>query len=610
MSRNNSNEIEEIKNRLDIVEVIGSYIRLIKAGRNYKALCPFHQEKTPSFIVSPEKQIWHCFGCQRGGDIFTFVMEIEHLNFYEALKVLARRAGVELKKENPQKRTQRQKFLTINEIATQFFETQLWKSNSGQSVLSYLRKRGLSDETIKKWRIGWAPDDWRSLSNFLKKKYSADDLIQIGLSIAQKNNPQEIYDRFRSRVIFPIFSLNNQPIAFSGRILGKDESQAKYINTPETILYQKGHQLMGLNFANRAIREKDFCILVEGNLDVILSHQSGHENTVAPCGTGFTVDQAKIIFRYTDNLALALDSDDAGQRAALRATEIALGQKFNVSVIQIKEKDPADLILENPVDWDESVKNKISAIDFYFGKIIKDPPETIVEKKKIIEKILPVIKIIADPVEKEEWIKKLSQKIDIREGIIRQELNKMTARENNYQSTAPKPDNQTQNNATKTVNNKIEARLLLLLFLGKENKLDIYSKIEKIKEEYLSNQIILKIFQLLRHSRNQDIKSIVSQAPPDLSPYLSQIIFKVDEMRGYSPELFNREIDDIIDRLEEKYIKKQIITLSQEIAQKEKYQPNGNNSFDQELNSKKIRLAHLISQQKQIQEKIFNQKYE
>ena len=610
MSRNNSNEIEEIKNRLDIVEVIGSYIRLIKAGRNYKALCPFHQEKTPSFIVSPEKQIWHCFGCQRGGDIFTFVMEIEHLNFYEALKVLARRAGVELKKENPQKRTQRQKFLTINEIATQFFETQLWKSNSGQSVLSYLRKRGLSDETIKKWRIGWAPDDWRSLSNFLKKKYSADDLIQIGLSIAQKNNPQEIYDRFRSRVIFPIFSLNNQPIAFSGRILGKDESQAKYINTPETILYQKGHQLMGLNFANRAIREKDFCILVEGNLDVILSHQSGHENTVAPCGTGFTVDQAKIIFRYTDNLALALDSDDAGQRAALRATEIALGQKFNVSVIQIKEKDPADLILENPVDWDESVKNKISAIDFYFGKIIKDPPETIVEKKKIIEKILPVIKIIADPIEKEEWVKRLSQKINIREGIIRQELNKMTARENNYQSTAPKPDNQTQNNAIKTVNNKIEARLLLLLFLGKENKLEIYSKIEKIKEEYLPNQIILKIFQLLRHSRNQDIKSIVSQAPPDLSPYLSQIIFKVDEMRGYSPELFNREIDDIIDRLEEKYIKKQIITLSQEIAQKEKYQPNGNNSFDQELNSKKIRLAHLISQQKQIQEKIFNQKYE
>ncbi|HHD92109.1 MAG TPA: DNA primase [Candidatus Portnoybacteria bacterium] len=606
-----SNEVEEIKNRLDIIEVIGGYIKLIKAGRNYKALCPFHQEKTPSFIVSPEKQIWHCFGCGRGGDIFTFVMEIEHLDFYETLKILARRAGIELKKENPQKKSQRQKFLSISEIATKFFETQLWKSNSGRKILNYLKKRGLDNETIKKWRIGWIPDDWQSLSNFLAQKYSIEDLIQVGLSIAKKNNPNEVYDRFRSRIIFPIFDLNNQPIAFSGRIFGKDESQAKYINTPETILYQKSYQLMGLNFANRVIREKNFCILVEGNLDVILSHQSGHENTVAPCGTGFTSEQAKIISRYTNNLAIAFDSDEAGQNATVRTIGLTLKQKFNVSVVQICKKDPADLILENPELWNKSVKNRTPAIDFYFQKIIKNQPETILEKKKIIEKILPLIQTITDPIEKDEWIKRLSQETDIRENIIHQELDRMKKKANIYYPTTQEFNHSNNKPPEKKIfKNRLEERLLLLLFWGNENKLDIYSKIEKIKEEYFFNSLNLKIFQIIKKFYNQDIKSIINQTPSELSPYLSQIVFDVDKIKNYSVKLFDQEFEDIIARLEEKFIKKKIIFLSQELAQLEKYQSLNNNSPNEEMKLKRIKLSELILQQKQIQEKIFNQKYE
>ena len=592
-----SNEIEEIKNRLDIVEVIGSYIRLSKTGRNYKALCPFHQEKTPSFIVSPEKQIWHCFGCGKGGDIFTFVMEIEHIDFYEALKTLAQRAGVELKKEPVEKKSRRQKFLAINELATEFFETQLWRSQDGQKALGYLKKRGLKNETIRKWRIGWAPNNWRALSDFLRKKYSVDDLIQVGLAISKSNRPTEIYDRFRSRIVFPIFNLDHQPVAFSGRIFNQDESQAKYINTPETILYQKGYQLMGLNFAHREIRQKDSCLLVEGNMDVIMAHQAGTENVVAPCGTGFTQGQAKIIHRYTENLIIAFDSDEAGQRATRRVIDLALEKGLNTFVVKISEKDPADLILENCQIWLKSVQERIPAIDFYFQSVITNSSLTIAGKKQIVKIILPTIKRISNQVEKAEWVKKLSQRININEKAIWQELKKI--KEPRELQRRQATSLYSVSNPSKFDEEPLERRVILLFIFVSENGLNARAKMEQIKEEYFTSPIYKKMFQFIKKTSGS--QSLINCFPPDLSSWVSRLLLEVDGLKNYSNKSLEEEVEDLIGRLKGKYLQREINLISQEINDLEKYQPKS-----VKINGKVELLSRLISQQKEIQERIFN----
>ena len=592
-----SNEIEEIKNRLDIVEVIGSYIRLSKAGRNYKALCPFHQEKTPSFIVSPEKQIWHCFGCGKGGDIFTFVMEIEHIDFYEALKTLAQRAGVELKKEPVEKKSRRQKFLAINELATEFFEAQLWRSQDGQKALGYLKKRGLEDGTIRKWRIGWAPNNWRALSDFLRKKYSVDDLVQVGLAISKSNRPTEIYDRFRSRIVFPIFNLDHQPVAFSGRIFNQDESQAKYINTPETILYQKGYQLMGLNFAHREIRQKDSCLLVEGNMDVIMAHQAGTENVVAPCGTGFTQGQAKIIHRYTENLIIAFDSDEAGQRATRRVIDLALEKGLNTFVVKISEKDPADLILENCQIWLKSVQERIPAIDFYFQSVITNSSLTIAGKKQIVKIILPTIKRISNQVEKAEWVKKLSQRININEKAIWQELKKI--KEPRELQRRQATSLYSVSNPSKFDEEPLERRVILLFIFVSENGLNARAKMEQIKEEYFTSPIYKKMFQFIKKTSGS--QSLINCFPPDLSSWVSRLLLEVDGLKNYSNKSLEEEVEDLIGRLKGKYLQREINLISQEINDLEKYQPKS-----VKINGKVELLSRLISQQKEIQERIFN----
>ena len=240
--------IEEIKSKLDIVEVIGSYIKLKKAGANYRALCPFHSEKTPSFFVSPARQMWHCFGCAEGHSIFDFVMKMEGLEFGDALKILARRAGVQLKPIKPELRTKRQRLYEICELSTKFFERQLGNSLKGKKAKEYLSKRGISQESVKKWRLGWAPDSWQGLANFLVSKgYKREEVEKTGLVI--RNEEGKHYDRFRARIMFPVFDFNGQVIGFGGRVLKKSQEVAKYVNTPNTILYDKGKTLYGLDKA-------------------------------------------------------------------------------------------------------------------------------------------------------------------------------------------------------------------------------------------------------------------------------------------------------------------------------------------------------------------------
>ena len=410
-----SSSIEEIKNKLDVVEVVGSYIKLQKCGQNFRAVCPFHSEKKPSFFVSPARQIWHCFGCSKGGDIFAFIKEIERVEFGDALRILAQRAGVELKRQDPKLRTERQRLYEICEFTCQFFETQLQKSKIGQDVKKYLLTRGINEESVKKWRLGYAPDIWRSSSDFLVSKgYKREEIVKAGLAIMKEGNLKS-YDRFRGRIIFPIFDLNSQVVGFGGRVFGEkgEREVAKYMNIPNTLLYDKSRILYGLNAAKMKIREKNQCILVEGYTDVILAHQVGFGNTVATSGTALTPFQLRILKRYSQNLLTAFDMDVAGNMATKKGIDLAQKQGFDIKVITMPEgSDPADIISKKSADFEKLITSAKSILSFYFetafSKFDKETPEG---KREISKIILPVIRRIPNKIEQSSPVKTFRLKI-------------------------------------------------------------------------------------------------------------------------------------------------------------------------------------------------------
>lgn len=419
-----SSPIEEIKNRLDVVDVVGSYIKLHKAGVNYRAVCPFHSEKKPSFFVNPARQIWHCFGsCGEGGDIFKFVMKIEGVEFGDALRILAQKAGVELKKEDPKIKGERQKLYEITELACRFFEKQFHESLAGATAKKYLLNRGIKEETIKNWRIGYAPDVWDGLTNFLiGKGYKSEDIEKAGLSL-KSSKGQNYFDRFKARIIFPVFDLSSQPIGFGGRTLKKEET-AKYINSPATMLYDKSRILYGLNKAGISIRKNAHCILVEGYMDVIMTYQAGFENVVATSGTALTSYQLRILKRYSDNLYTAFDMDLAGDSATKRGIDLAQAEGFNIKIITMPEgKDPADIAKEG--NFKEFIDKAKSIHDFYFeNTFLKFDKDTIEGKREISKVLLPVIKKISNKIEQNVWIKDLAKALQVREEDILEELSK------------------------------------------------------------------------------------------------------------------------------------------------------------------------------------------
>lgn len=462
------NPIDEIKNRLDIIEVISSYIKLQKAGANYRALCPFHSEKTPSFFVSPARQIWHCFGCGKGGDIFGFVKDIEGVEFGDALRILAQKAGVELKRQPPELRTERQRLSEICELTTKFFEKQLEESKAGKEAKKYLLERGINEESLKKWRIGYAPDVWQGLSDFLNSRgYQKGEIEKAGLGLSSERG--SFYDRFRGRIIFPILDLNSQVVGFTGRVFkDKDKTEvAKYVNTPQTLLYDKSRILYGLDKAKVEIRKKDFCILVEGNTDAIMVSRAGFENVVATSGTALTPFQLKILKRYSDNLLTAFDMDVAGDAATKRGIDLAQLQGFNVKVIILpKDLDPADVVFKNPKDWGKYVKEAKSILDFYFesafSKFDKDSPEG---KREISKILLPVIKRIPNKIVQSHWVGELVKKLRVKEESVEEELKKVKLETFDLavglsQPQAPLP---------KTRREMLEERLITLILKSPQN---------------------------------------------------------------------------------------------------------------------------------------------
>jgi len=457
--------VDEVKRRLDIVDVVGSYIKLKKVGVNYTAFSPFHTEKNPSFFVSPSKQIWHDFSLGKGGDIFKFVMEIENIDFREALKTLAKKAGVELKESPEFKKTndQKQRMHELTELAGQFFEKQLDLSINGKKAKEYLTKRKVNQESIKKWRIGWAPDTWHSLVNYLvAKKFSASEIEQAGLAL--RSSRGDMHDRFRGRIMYPIADVSGQIAGFTGRVLTKAQEiagMAKYMNVPNTLLYDKSRILYGLDKAKVAILKNDACILVEGQMDEIMSHQAGIENAVAVSGTALTSSHLLMLKRYTKNLIIAFDMDLGGNNATERGIKMALANDFNVRVMTMPPgQDPGDIIEENPETWRQMVGNTKSIIEFYFEVALSRWDANDVDgKKKIGQMVLPIIRNIQNKIEQMHWIGKFSAQIGVKEDAIMDEMQRMPEeREQDYSIT---PERQIEP-VTKNRKEKLQERVVAL----------------------------------------------------------------------------------------------------------------------------------------------------
>ena len=359
-----NSDVEDVKSRINVVDLVGEYVRLTKAGSNWRALCPFHNEKSPSFMVSEERRSWHCFGCGKGGDVFSFIMDMEGIGFREALEQLAQKAGVQLKrfeKGDKGQESLKPKLFNILELATKWYEKNLWDGKERDKILKYLRDRGIVDGTIRKFRLGYAPDGWRNILEFLQKRdHKIEEIAKTGLLVEKEasNNSRTqnigFYDRFRDRIMFPVQDVMGRVIGFSARVApGGDEKNAKYINTPQSELYDKSKTLYGLHLAKTEIKKRDEVILVEGNMDVIASHQVGFGNTIAVSGTALTYDQIKIIKRYTENIKMAFDMDSAGQAAAKKSARVCLENDLNVRIVLLSSgKDAADVIRENKEIWE------------------------------------------------------------------------------------------------------------------------------------------------------------------------------------------------------------------------------------------------------------------
>lgn len=442
-----STTTEAIKARLNIVEVVGQYVKLHKAGNHWKANCPFHQEKTPSFTVSEERNMWHCFGCGKGGDVFAFIMEIEGADFREALASLAERAGVELPqyaKGSESKTESKSQSLEILELSTKFYEKQLWDSDRGKKMLQYLFSRGLTDATLKSFRIGYAPDGWRYLLEFLLRKgYAAGALERAGLVIRKhhesdssidqrtanfETRPSGFYDRFRDRIMFPIGDIMGRVIGYSARVApGGDESQAKYVNTSETDVYHKSQVLYGLHMAKKGMKDTGRAIIVEGNVDVMALFQAGLTETVAVSGTALTVEQLTLIKRYVKKVLLFFDMDSAGQKAAWKSTSLAQEMGLSVAIVALTSgKDAADMGNDDPDGLRAAVEHAIPAMEYFLQKLTAQYPVATPEgKRQVVEQYAELLASVTNDLDRTHWTKTLAEHIGLESKVVSSSVDKL-----------------------------------------------------------------------------------------------------------------------------------------------------------------------------------------
>jgi DNA primase len=536
------NQVEEIKAKSDIVQIIGERIQLKKAGRNYKANCPFHNEKSPSFMVSSELQIFKCFGCSESGDVISFLEKYEGMEFYEALKYLADRAGIKLKpREGNEVFSEKDNLFEINSLISQFYQYMLLKHESGKKALDYLIKdRGLKLETIKEFKIGFSPDVQFALRSYLvnRKKVSLSDLEKTGVVYLKEGRA---FDRFRGRVIFPLCDHRGNVVGFSGRILPWVKTEmGKYINTPETAVYHKSKVLYGLNLTKQQIKQQGEAVVVEGELDMISSWQAGINNVVAIKGSAFTTDQTELLRRFTEHIVLALDADFAGDKAARRGIEIAETAGLKVSVAILKDyKDPDEAARDNPEKLKMFIKNSIGIWDFIIDSIfnrygIDEKGET---KAKISQEVVPVLVGIKDSIVQAHYSSLVAQRLNVPVEAVFSELQK---HKTNQLINAPVTIAVEKKQKVKTRHEILEERLLYLLLNSGELISDddlaliknpVYRKIADYYQKQLSQD------------PNYDPLTLVKKLPAELSQVFNDLVFnKGQDMEDQTNDDLKREL--------------------------------------------------------------------
>jgi len=537
-----SDTAQLIKDKLDIVDFLRNYVELKPAGKNFKARCPFHKEKSPSFMVSPERQSWHCFGsCSEGGDIIKFLVKYENLEFYDALKILAEKAGVEIKSSGNRDFNAQNSLYRVMEAAKDFFKENLSKS---QKVKDYLKERGLKEETIQEFELGLAPDGSDALTrHLLKLGYNIADIEKAGLTLRTERGTH--WDRFRSRVMFPIYNHVGKAVAFTGRILpgNNNENVGKYVNSPETPIFQKSKILYGFHKTKNDIREAKSAVVVEGQMDFLMSWQDGVKNVVASSGTALTPDHLAALRRLADELVLSFDSDEAGQLAAERSIDLANSQDFSAKLLVIddqKLKDPADVAKAKPGMLKNLVENSKSSMDYYLHRYVKNIPSDLKLRKKNLRIMLSKIKILSSPIDKNYWLKELSLLVKIDEKILAEEMEMLKEPVNKtLEKILPAEESELKLSRREMLSQRI---LGLILHLKNDLK-ELEKHLSYFPEQYFN------IYKKLAGNGGESQQS-------DLDQIMNVISLRFSfENQNFDAESLQKEIQNLLRELKVEYLK-------------------------------------------------------
>ncbi len=541
--------LEELKARLDIADVISDYVELKRAGRNYKGLCPFHSEKTPSFMVSQDKQIFHCFGCGAGGNVIHFMMKYENLSFPEALRFLARKAGIDVKEYRLQSADDgpREKLLEIHAAAAKVFADNLKKSKTASS---YLKKRGLTEDTIHSFSLGYASKEWHHLANSLQERgFPRAAIVQSGVVTSGEKG---IYDTFRDRIMFPILDMQGGIIAFGGRVM--DDSQPKYLNSPDTPLFKKGETLYGLAHAKDGVRKKGYAVIVEGYFDVILCHQYGFTTALAPLGTALTPGHLQRLKRFTKKAVLVFDGDEAGKSAAKRSIPILLEQGFSSKILLLPPEDDPDSFLRKNGEkrFADLIAGAMSPVDFIAGVSKGDRTE-------MAHEALRIISAAGDVIMKEEMVRELSEKTGLRETVLREELEglgkKLKGRASGASSHAPPPRGFCYD----------EELLLLSAVIAFPEKL-AYILRSLTVEEFRNPTVRSILGRLGAGSHGESFESVHSSLTDEEKALVTKLTFHP----GFDHEDVERNIEDCVRSMVERRFDEQRRQIHERIRQAEK----------------------------------------
>jgi DNA primase len=511
--------VDEVKQRTDIVDVVSQYTKLTKAGRTFRALCPFHSEKNPSFFVYPEQQSWHCFGaCNTGGDVFSFIMKKQSIDFGEALRQLAQRAGVTIPSrfEPGTEGEERQKLYQINEAAALYFHNLLLNSPAGEKTRGYLKERGFSTKTIADFQLGFSLDSWEALKQHLINiGYSESELLNAGLLVEAES--RKTHDRFRGKLMFPIFDVRGRITGFGARVL--DDSLPKYINSPQTPLFDKSSTLYGINLAKDAIRQQNLAVIVEGYMDVITAHQNGFTNVVASMGTAITEKQVSILKRLTKNIALALDADAAGEEAMLRCVSYENTLDAEVKVIILpRGKDPDDVIKEDAKAWQKLLEEALPIVDYTFNMVTSGLDLTKVSNKTLVrDKLLPIIDEIKDKdiVRKAHYLQKLARLIEVSERSLEADLAGLRPKQGRRRE---EPKQGVAAHLQPLSSSPVEEYCLALLLQHPELK----ASAQELSPEHFENSENREIF--IAWQRSDKIESLKAGLEPAIHEHLDSLL--------------------------------------------------------------------------------------